>query len=394
VHKFQNDYMAHSLTGLANSNNGMMPTYPAATNNQMYARPMTNHTYPQLDTKSLYSSGWSVPYSEDTSPIDTYGLEQTAAYLPNSTPMTTNGGMYGPSCRWTHPSSKPLHQGSNAYYNQDGSYSNHGLPYMQSDNLRNPVTSEALSPLNMSSLSLTLPARPHPRQYNMTDGTAVQRQLPMPLPSPAQASRNVVDQLQNQRLRSGQAATASSAGASAGAMFAKSTLPWGTDVDGTAAANATTSSGAPSQMPTTSEGTLNYLTATSLPGDASSAATASQLQLNFSSSSLLDGLSAPAPATTYSTFREHRPQGAASTHLNRHSSQTSLYAYNSDNGQKRNSLGDSNNCTLVNGQRYTPLPHQQQQQASSSVESLQRESFENRTVPLHRSSMGNLNSSF
>jgi hypothetical protein len=210
VHSFQEIHIAHSLTVLANSN-GMMPIYPGATNNQMYARPMTNQTYPPLDTKSLYSSGWTVPYSEDTSPIDKHGLEQTTAYLP-TTHMTTNG-MYGPSCRWTHPSSKSIHQGSAAYYNQDESYSTDSLPYMQLNNLCNPVTSKALSPLNMSSPSLTLPERPLLRQYNMTDSTAVQRQLPMPLPSPAQASRNVVDQLQDQRLRSGQAATASSAGA-------------------------------------------------------------------------------------------------------------------------------------------------------------------------------------
>ena len=377
---------------MANST-GVMPIYPAATNNQMYARPMTSQTYPPLDTKSMYSSSWTVPYSEDTSPVETYGLENSAAYLPNPTPMTSNS-MYGTSYRWTHPTSKRLQHGANTYYDQDSSYTPHGLPYVQTSNIRTSAASEALSPLNMSSLSLTLPERPHPRQYAMTDSAAPQRQLPMPQPSPAQTSRNVVDQLQDQRLRSGQV-NASSAGS--GATFAKPLLPWSADSDSqaNATAAAATSSGISTQLTTATDGALNYLAAvSSMVGDTSAAGTPSQIQLNYSSSSLLEAMNAPAPATTYSTFREHRPQGTPSVRLPRHSSQTSLYTFNADSTSKPSSLGEDSSCTLVNGQCYTPLPHQPQQQVSSGAESLQRESFDNRNVPLHRSSMGDLNSSF
>lgn len=387
-----NYQMAHSLAGMANSNVSM-PIYPTTTSNQMYARSITTQAYPQLHTKSMYSSAWDVPYSEDTSPVETYGLEHSAAYLPVPTPMA-NHNMYGASCRWTQPTTKPLHSGATAYYDQDSSYVAHGLPYIQPNTLRTPTTSEVFSPLNMSSLSLTLPERPHPHQYNMTDSAAPQRQLPMPQPSPARTSRNAVDQLQDQRLRSGQAVSASSVGG--GTRFSKPLLPWSADndtqVNGSAAA--ATSSAASSHLPTTADHPLSFLAAaTTMTDDTSVAGTASQVQLNFSSSSLLGGMIAPSPATTYSTFRENRPQGTSSAHLPRHSSQTNLYSFTADNTSKRNSLGNESNCTLVSGQRYIPLP-QQQQQGASEVESLQRESFENRNVPRHRSSMGNLNRTF
>ncbi|KAF2820654.1 hypothetical protein CC86DRAFT_449281 [Ophiobolus disseminans] len=394
VHKVIDNYqMAQSLTGMANSN-ALMPIYPATTSNQMYARAMTTQAYPQLDTKTMYSSGWAVPYSEETSPVETYGLEHPAAYLPTPTPIA-NHNMYGASYRWTQSALKPVHHGSAAYYDQDSSYVAHGLPYIQPNTLRAPATSEALSPLNMSSLSLTLPERPHPRQYNMTEGAAPRRQLPMPQPSPAQTSRNIVDQLQDQRLRCGQAVSIQST-SGGGARFVKPLLPWSTDNETqvNASAAAATSSGASSQMPTATNNPMNFLAAaTTMTGETSAAGTASQLQLNFSSSSLLGGLIAPAPVTTYSTFRENRPQGTTSVRLPRHSSQTNLYSFNTDSASKRNSLGNEGNCTLVSGQHYTPLP-QQQQHTSLEAQSVQREAFENRNVPPHRSSMGNLNSSF
>lgn len=386
--------MAHTLTGMANSN-GMMPIYPAATNNQMYDRSATTQSFTQLDTKPVYPPNWVTPYSEDTSPIDTYGLEQAAAYLPSATPMTNNT-IYGATNRWTYPTSRYPCNGSNPYYDPISSYPNvttNGLPYIQTSNMRTSAASEALSPLNMSSLSMSLPERPHPRHYNMMDGTAPQRQLPMPQPSPAQTSRNVVDQLQDQRLRSGQVVHSSSA--SGGGVFAKPLLPWSADNDTHVSSNAAavTSSGASTHLPTTTDGTLNFLTgATTMTADTSTIGTASQLQYNFSSSSLLDAMNASAPTTSYSTFREHRPS-ATQSQLPRHDSQTNLYSFSTDSVSKRDSLGDGSDCKLVNGQRYTPLPPQQQQ-APSGVEELHRESLDNRNVSLHRSSMGNLNSSF
>jgi hypothetical protein len=378
--------MTHSLTGMANAN-GMMPIYPAAAHNPMYSRPMTAqpHQFPQLETKPMCHSAWTLPYSEDTSPVDSYTLEQPGAYLPNP-------AMYGSSNRWTHPTTKSLHHGhgQGAYYDPDSSYSAHSLPYLHSNNIRSTTASEALSPLNMSSLQLTLPERPHPRQYH--DSAAPQRQLPIPQPSPAQTSRNVVDQMQDQRLRSGQAMGPSSV--NSGATFAKPLLPWSLDSDNAMNMSQGTSAEGSTLLPTTTDGNMNYLAATSSTDDTNVTSTAA-IQLNFSTSSLLDAMNPSAPASTYSNFRESRRTDSSSALMARQSSQSNLYSFNPDNTGKRHSLGGegSSEGTLVSGHRYTPLAHSQSQ-ASPHLESLQRESFENRNNPLHRVSMSNLNSSF
>jgi hypothetical protein len=350
--------------------------YTAATHNPIYSRPMTAqpHQFPQ---------SWTIPYNEDTSPVDTYTLEQSGAYLPNP-------AMYGSSNRWTHPTTKSLHHGQGAYYDPDSSYSAHGLPYIHTNNTRSATTNEALSPLNMSSLQLTLPERPHPRQYY--DSAAPQRQLPIPQPSPAQTSRNVVDQMQDQRLRSGQAMGPSSV--NSGGTFAKPLLPWSLDSDNPLNVSQATSAEGAAMLPATTDGNMSYLAATSSADDAITTSTA-PASLNFSTSALLDAMSPSAPVSTYSNFRESRRPEISAAHMVRQSSQSNLYSFNSDSSGKRHSHGSesSNDATLVSGHRYTPLAHSQPQ-ASPHLESLQREVFETRNNPLHRASMSNLNSSF
>jgi hypothetical protein len=390
--------MAHSLSGMASSHN-MMSVYPAGGNNALYPRTMSAQQYPQLDTKSVYPSGWTVPFAEDTSPVDTYSLDQPSAYLPSPAPMTTNH-MYGHSCRWTHSNAKQL-QPAAAFFDSDSSYTTHGLPYTHANGRLN-TASDAISPLNtgISSLNLSLPERPHPRQHHPLESGVPQRQLPMPQPSPAQNSRNIVDQLQHDRLRSTQAIGASTLDSRG--SFAKPLLPWNADADHQINVTETTSGDnvaqvmAPTHLSNDSEGVMGYLpTTTPMTDDASATSTASQLQLNFSTAGLLDPINVSAPANTYSYLRESRSTGSPSSQMTRQSSQTNLYSYNTDNNSKRNSFGgeSSNESTLVSGHRYTPLSHSQSQTSPSS-HNMHRESCQSRNAQLHRASMSNLNGTY
>lgn len=367
---------------MANSD-GMMPIYSANATTSMCPRPMSSHTYPQLETKPMYPSTWSMPYSDDTSPIDTYGLDQSAAYLPNPTPS-----MYSSACRWTHPIAKASSQGLTAYYDHEPN----GLPYLRTNNLRSTAASEATSPLNMLSFHRALPDRPVIRQNPMLESAGPRRQLPFPQPSGAQSSRNAVDQLQDQRLRSAQAMGASST--SNGATFSKALLSWGTEYDSQTNASVVTASETSTQLPTTADGTLDFLATTApVGGDVHIASGTTQLQINFSTPPLLDTMNAPAPTNTYSNFRGSRVQGAVSTSLTRRDSHTNMYSFNTDSNSKRDSLSgrSSNNGNLVNGTPYQPLPDQLPQ--ATSIESSQCQSRQNRTTPLHRESMGNINGS-
>jgi hypothetical protein len=388
--------MAHSLSGMANSHN-IMSIYTAGGNNTLYPRPVSAQQYSQLDTKSVYPSGWTVPYSEDTSPVDTYNLDQPTAYLPNPTPMPTTN-VYGPSCRWTHPIAKPLHHG-NTYFDSDSSYN--GLPYSHS-NGRLTTASDGISPLNtgMSSLNLSLPERPHPRQHHPLESNVPQRQLPMPQPSPAQNSRNIVDQLQDARLRSTHGIGASTLDNRS--SFAKPLIPWSADAENHINVTEATASDnaaqvmAPTQLPDNTDGAMSYLPATtSMTDDTIATSTASQLQLNFSTAGLLDSMNVSAPANTYSFLRESRPSRTSPSQMPRQSSQSDLYSYNTGNTSKRNSFGgeSSNESTLVSGHRYTPLSHSQSQSSPGS-HNMHRESCQSRSVQLHRASMSNLNSSY
>jgi hypothetical protein len=376
----------HSTQALMdmNTSNSVMPLYPVVDNESTYSRPATSQSYPPLDTRSTYPSTWTTPYSEETSPVETYGLEHSGSYLSNTVPVT-NSNLYAPSYRWTYPTSRPFQQATDVYYDQNPYSGTHGLPYTPSKN-RAAVPSEPHSPMNTMSMSfseLTLPSRPDPRQqHRPAEGVA--RQLPFPRADPAQTSRNAVDNLQDQRLRSSQGSNAS---------FLRPLQPWNPNNDALANAVSTASTDNPIPVSASADGALEFLATAAIESNTGTTVTSSSPELNFTSSSLLDAMTAPAPSTTYSNFREIRSNGKLSACLTRHDSQTNLYSYASN--PKRDSVSDdtSNDCKLVNGRQYEPLAHQVPKD-SSVPESLHRESYDKGNGPLHRASMGNLNTSF
>jgi hypothetical protein len=214
----------------------------------------------------------------------------------------------------------------------------------------------------------------------------------MPQPSPAQTNRNIVDQMQDARLRSAQAIGTSNMDSRG--PFAKPLLPWTTDCEnrtnasGAASVDAFTQAISPA-MPDNTESGMSYMpNTTSTVDDATTTTTASQLELKFSTSGLLDAMSVQAPATNYSYVRENRSMA-------RPSSQTNLYSYSPSSSSKRNSLSgeSSNDCALVSGHRYTPLSHSQSHGSPENL-SLHRESCQSRNVQLRRTSLGSLNSTY
>jgi hypothetical protein len=388
-----NIQIARSLTSLANSD-GMVPMYSTVANEPTYPRPVTSPTYSQLDSKPVYPSTWTVPYSEDTSPTESYGTGQSTPYLSGPAPITNtnmNMNMYGRPHRWTYPPSRQSRQTPSFYNDQNASYSHHGLSYTYPPPVRtNAKTSEPHSPMNMSSLRLSLPDRPHPRKSRVTEGAVPRRQLPIPQPSPAQNSRNTLDSLQDQRLRYAQAGNASSAGA-----IARDVKPQPIWSDNQINQCTTLSTNASTQMPAPTEDALRFLATAAADCTAGATNSTSQIELNFTSSSLLEAMTASAPTTQYSNFRENRTLSQSSASNAFHDLQTCSYGFNSDNASKRGSTGgeDSEDCKLVNGRQYTPLTHLQPQTSRVS-ESLQRDMFSNRSIPLHRASLGDLNTSF
>jgi hypothetical protein len=378
-------HIAQSLTGMAQSS-GVMPIYPETPNSPTYSRMASSH-YPQLDTKPIFPSTWNVPYSGDTSPVENYGLDQSAGYSSDPVAMT-HPNMYTASCRWTYPPSRPYPPATSMYYDQQSAYSTHGLPYTTPSNVQSTAMNEPTSPMNMSSLQLTLPERP---RYRMPEVAAPRRHLPAPQPNPTQISRNALDNLQDQRLRSGQANTSSM---STGGAFMKPPS-WSSSSGTQVSVPSTTTIDASLNMPTTADGALNFLATAAIGVDANTVGTTPQFELNFTSSPLIDGITAAVPTAPYSNFRASRSYRQSSTQVTRHDSHTNLYSLAPNKPTKRDSLheDDFEDCKLVNGRQYTPLTHLQPQ-TSSAPESLQRESFENRNVPLHRSSLGNLNATF
>lgn len=365
---------------MANST-GMVPLYSMPANEPTYARPASSQIYPPADTKPMYPSTWTVPYTEDTSPVETYGLEQQASFLPNNVSVP-HSNFYDSSYRWTYPSGRPLQQANNAYYDQDPYVGMHGLPYTPNKH-RVAVPSEPLSPMNMSSLEMTLPSRPH-RRYRAPD--AVARQLPFPQPNPAQTSRNAVDNLQDQRLRSIHGGSTS---------FMRPLQPWNPNNDALVNSTTTSSISTSAPAPVATDGALEMLATTAIEGDAGTTGASTSPELNFSTSTLLEAMTAPVPSSKYSNFRENRSQGRTTGQITRQDSHTSLYSYNTFNSMNRNALGDESpdDCKLVNGRQYVPLAHQPMQ-GSSTPESLQRDSFQTRNGLIQRASTRSLNTSF
>ncbi|KAL5117284.1 hypothetical protein ACEQ8H_004843 [Pleosporales sp. CAS-2024a] len=330
VHKvMDNFHIAQSLTGLASSN-GLMSLYPTPVEESTY-RSGASQTYPTLDTKSMYPSNWTLPYSEDISSIESYGLEQPASYL-------TTPDMQNHACRWTYPSSRPYPQ-LNTYFDHDN-YSNAANVPRTPNRGQEVMPSEPLSPMNMSSLSLTLPSRQHPRRRHATEGVA--RQLPIPQPSPAQISRNALDNLQDQRLRSSQGGSA---------PFLKPLQAWNPNSDALATPANSLSMENSGLVASSTEGALNFLATAAVEGDAGLAGAVASAGMNFGSSSLLDAMTASAPNTKYSNFRETSRKSGS---IIRHDSQTDMYSYKAENTStpSQTSKEDADDHKLINGRRH------------------------------------------
>jgi hypothetical protein len=401
--------MVQSLASMASAHD-MMPLYSVGGNgsyhrsmdSQLYPQPEAKFTYSQLDAKSAYAPEWSAPYGEDTSPIESYSFDQSAAYLPTPTTSAASN-TYEPPYRWTHPAARQ-NQPTTSYYSDYGhSYITNGLPYLQTD-VRSAVAPEPVSPLDMSSLQLTLPERPRQRQIQPTEVpiTPTRRHLPKPQPKPGHGLHHALDQQQGLRLRSSQTiATPSFSNVTpsyASSSFAKPLLPWAAANENLMnAVNKTTTAAMP--PPTTPVAPMNATDAspefspvgTSTADVSNSTNTLPITELNFGTLSFLDPshITAPTPPA-YSNFRESRDLSASPTELPRNGSSSSLYTF--DNSSRRPSYpGDSSSGSLVSGRQYTPLS---QPTDVPSMENLTKESFESRNVPLHRASTSNLNSGF
>jgi hypothetical protein len=368
----------HNLNQVTNTHQTMMQIYNIPSS-PVRSRPLT---YPSgLDTKSVLPQAWySSPFnSEETSPVETYGLDHSAVYLPAQSSVAYSGS-YG----WS-TDSKPA---MTSYLGHDSSmYRTQGQPYTQ-HSIRSAASSDTLSH-SMTSLQLTLPERPHTRS-----GLPVSQrpQLPIPQPSPAQTSRNVVDQLQDQRLRSGQAMGGSSL---SNGGFVKPPLPFASDSD----IQATTTRDALPAQTTTSVPASTADTAPCCPIVATTDTEVLPVtlapQFDFSTSPLFDAMAAPArPA--YSNFRDsqdYKPMTSSPSKTTmpmiRQMSQNNLYCVGSGSNSKGSS--GASNSMLVSGHRYSPLSHtrkQPQYQASSK-------SVSNSTAfPVHCNLTATLNRSF
>lgn len=368
----------NNLNQIANSHQTMMQIYndPAS---PIRSRPLTYQ--PGLDTKSILAPGWySSPYnSEETSPVEAYGLDHPGAYLPNQTPITYTGS-YG-----FGSDNKPA---MNNYLGRDSHmYPTHGLPFSQ-HNIRNVASSDALSH-SITSPQLTLPERPHTR----SDLPISHRpQLPIPLPSPAQTCRNAVDQLQDQRLRSVQAVSGSTIG---NRGFMKPSLPFDGDIEvhvttsnEALPTHVTSSATAPSTDPA-----LSYSSAIHTASDETPISSAPHF--DFSTSPLFEGIPA-LTQPTYSNLRDSqdcKSTTSSSTKIvapmDRRSSQNDFYSVG--NNSNYNGLPDGNDSMLVSGNHYTPLGQPTSQaQHQGSLKSTSNKS----TFPVPCASSATLNRGF
>lgn len=377
---------------MANAN-GMIPVY--ASNSSVYSRPMPTQQCIPFDTKSIYHSAWTVPYSADTSPVDTYALDQSETYRSSPQSITDTNACES-SYRWTRQAAKPLHHGTNALFDQESSYPTHNLRYIQSNH--STAINEPLSSLSASSLQLTLPERPRLLESHAPETIAPLRQLPIPQPNPAQNSRNTVDRLHDQRLRPKRAAgpiTTSTVGS-----FVKEPFSWDTDGDNQTnmpdVSKAESQFNVASRRHSTTEDAMDYLPiTTSLADDVKTASPTEQSQLDFSTLTLLKKATAPTLASPYSNFRECRDPASSSTQMARQGSLTDSYGFNSNYPSKRQSLSreSSNDCTLMNNHLYTPLTYLQPE-TPSNIDNLHHDLLDNRHISFHRSPISSLSNKF
>jgi hypothetical protein len=349
--------MARGLAGLADTHS-MLPIYSVSNGSMVFPRTMPAYQYPQSDAKPVYPSGWSNPYSED-SPAETFNLDQPSTYLPTSVLTTTTTNVYETPSRWSLPTTRPTKYEASAYCDPEPSYVTHGLPHSQTDN-GVPTTSDVVSPLTISSLQTNLPEKSLLQRVQVLETATPQRQLPMPQPSPALTARNVVDRMQDQRLRAAQVGNGQHVTSN---IFVKPLLPWAADgglralvVSEPASMPTTTHGTAAAPVPTTSECNLVYTTASdTVPHYGSTTDAASQSQLDFSTSIPFDIMSMPPSTITYSNFRDYRSSISSSSQPQRSCSRSSTCVVKSDTSPKRNQVSiDSANSN----QRTSPTrPH-------------------------------------
>ncbi|KAF2808378.1 uncharacterized protein BDZ99DRAFT_54468 [Mytilinidion resinicola] len=363
--------------------NGMIPIYSAPPPTYHQAYPTSQ--YPSGNTKSAYSQPWSsIPFADD-SPVESYGLTNSASLMgPES--MSSVYTAPESSLRWSQMSQKSMPNGTGVYLDQDTpatTYATNGVPYLTTM-IRPAVTTEPFSPLNMTSLNSTLPVA-------LTD-----RQLPIP-----QATRSlptaVVDQNHTRAFPAAQGPITTTV--SSNGSYTKAAMPWSTE--------GSIARGRPSSITSSSSGDIisptpskPYMAAASAPepvlgyhvADANSpepSPTSTAPSMSYSSTSSSDStMPATSLSTGYSLMRQQTLPVCTSSEmaLSRQDSCPNLYSFSVEQSSRHNSSGEvtATEGTLVNGQRYAPLS---QPQHATSMESLRRDSFEHRTSLTHRASV-------
>lgn len=371
-----------------------IPLYDA-NGSPVYQRSMSSAQYPpQIDTKSgVYPQTWTIPGFEDTSPVDSFNVDQSAAYMsaPNNMPHNCTQGY-----RKMNANARPTWSVSYMGYDNVAAYAGNGLPFLQTSNLRAEATTEAPSPLNMTSiqsaLPMAFPERPHQE-------LTTRPRLPKPEPSPFQTSRNRVDQLQDQRLRSAHVMT----GSGTDLIDAKPVFAWSSGDSASSlqdqSCSEVSSANAPSHSvlasPIKFDNSLDFEIdpALSAPGNDLNISS-EQRQLNFNSSTMLEQVSLTTPSAAYSNFRNYAlPISSSSDSLSvlaRQSSQSDLRNFNLGNSEKRESFTDpSGQAAFEAGPRVSSL--------SQSLQPKHGNANGNRRVPnqpVHRQSMPTLNRGF
>ncbi|KAF2494177.1 hypothetical protein BU16DRAFT_66826 [Lophium mytilinum] len=377
-----------SMTTGCSNQNGMIPIYSASSPTCQRVYPSTQ--YPSVNTKTAYSQPWSSSPFTDDSPVESYGLTNSAC-LMGPGPMSSVYTAPESSLRWSQMPHKSMPNGTGVYLDQDNpatTYAGNSLPYLTTP-IRPAVTTECFSPLNMTSLNSTLPVA-------LTD-----RQLPIPQQTTRSLPTALVDQIPTRLLPAAQGTTITTTVSSNG-TYTKAAMPWSTE-GGRA-------SGRPSSIASSSSGDMTspnplktYMSAVSAPEpgfgyhvaetnspEPSPISTAPSMSYSSTSSS-----DSTMPATSlgsgYSLMRQQTLPVCSSGEmaLSRQDSCPNLYTFGVEQSSKRNSLGEAaaTEGTLVNGQRYSPLS---QPQHATSMESLRRDSFEHGTNLSHRGSVSGL----
>jgi hypothetical protein len=323
--------------------------------------------------------------------VEAYSIDQPPTYMSNPSSMTN---VYCQNYRWSQPTQRNMQNGVHSYLGHDGSatYTTNAIPLVPTSNIRQAATTEALSPLNMTSMSSALSSSFPDRSHTHPEYAIPQRELPAPQPNPS-LSRNTVDMQQDQRLRSGQIMSGNTMNMTS--TIVKPNGTWNTQTSTPEVQTSTSSDPKPTEQVTQNtasgsmaeDGVIGYIPITSSSSEAN-AITSSLPQFNFSTSTIAEPMTAPTTTRVYSNFRNHCLPTSSSVDslslLAQQASQTSMYTCSTET--KRNSHGDhSNKAVLVSGQQYTPLNHLSKGHQSTGSE--------NRNLPIHRAPFASVNCS-